>query len=80
MRLLIKSTLCSNDLGVFEDQDQLVDDKMQKVKVKIKDRIAITPDAEFSVNEATKTLTVTIGGAVSTMPIPDYALSLKGHD
>jgi len=76
MRLLIKSTVCSNDLGVFEDQ--LVGDKMQKVKVK--DRIAITPDAEYSVNEATKTLTVTIGGKVSTMPIPDYALSLKGHD
>ena len=76
MRLLIKSTVCSNDKGVFEDQ--LVGDKMQKVK--IKDRIEITPDAEYSVNEATKTLTVTIGGKVSTMPIPDYALSLKGHD
>lgn len=45
-----------------------------------KDADLALDDAKYVVDEVTKTLTITASGSVKTIPIDEYALSLKGRD
>lgn len=78
-RLLIKSAIAAQSHGIFSPQ--VVDEEGEVITPRTKIQNAFIPgrDSVYSVNLESRTITITDGGKISTIPIndADYAYREK---